>query len=354
MHRKQSLLASITGLFCFQMSAVDIPSSLQKALILDTAFESFKAVLASLRAVSSVFMPSLIQTKTVDVPYYPLIPDANVDFDPDDGYVTNRSPRMGTVSFDTRPTADGGDFKRVYQPMSWTSAEWERYYWEPEKFGAMLGYALASGIITDFFSIFTSTNYSLSDEGAASAFTFNKLITSIGVKASENNWPETQRSLLLNAAFHANFMADPAVSAQYASGTNQVFLQGAVTNVAKWDILPSINGVPNNTAGNGGGTKKLSGVAIHPSAAAFIVAPLEPTDEVKKMLVDWSIITDVKEGEGQGLAFTHRLWGEPQKDKSHELIECRYAYKPIIPKDAAGDPLVASTSVSAIRIIRPS
>lgn len=329
--------------------SLNIPSSLQRTIILASALQAFQNTLAPLRAFSTAYSQDLTGVKEFDVPYWPLQGEANKTFVPADGYTFSHSLNQYVVPFDTRDTADGGDFVRVYQELKWTSAEWERYQWDPAAYGRLKGYELAKGIMSTILGKVIATSFDLVDEGAAAAFTFNKLLTSINVKAGTANWPSEMRSLILNQEFFANLMADSAVSAAYASGTNQVFTQGAVSNIAGWDLFPPQNTIPNNTAGNGGGTKKLSGLAVHPSAMAVAVAPVIPTAEVRAQLSAFEIITS---SEVPDLAFAHRKWGNAQMDTSYEVLECRFAAKAIIPKDVNGD--AVGTNPGLIRLVRPS
>ncbi|MBP7951790.1 MAG: hypothetical protein KA004_19265 [Verrucomicrobiales bacterium] len=329
--------------------AINKPSLLQRDVILESAITAFSAALAPLRALSTLFTPSLINAKTIDVPYWPLQAEASKTFVPGAGYTQTQSLNQYVVTFDTKDVAASGDFKRLYQEISYTSAEWEYLNWDAEKYGALKGYQLASDVIAEILALVVSASFPSYWEGAAAAFNFNILMTELVKKAAENNWPEMPRSLILNPTYYTNLLADPSVANVAATGQSQVFNTGALSNIAGFDLYKPINGIPNNTAGNGGGTKKLSGIAVHPSAIACVVAPLTPAPAVLAALSEFQIVTSA---DVPDLAFAYRSWANPATDVANEVIECRFAKKAIIPKDKAGN--AVGTNPGLIRIVAPS
>lgn len=278
-----------------------ISDELKLNKIIDSALIAFRQALLPLSAFSTVFNDVVLQgTDKVSVPYFPLVTAASKNFD-------------GTYQFDgsTTNSREVTINKRVYQPMSFTSAELARQpRLSPEKIGMMKGQKLAEDILADILSVVTLANFGAAAfTGAPSAFDSDD-VTDLKVTLDQAKWPKQGRSLILDSTYEGALLKDSDIKSTAAVGTSSPIQQGVLPNISGFGIIGT-NLVPANG-------ENLVGMAVYPSAILVALSPIEP----KMKLVDYRVVTDPD----TGLSIEYRAWEDPDTDSHKSVLECNYGY----------------------------
>jgi len=69
-------------------------------------------------------------------------------------------------------------------------------------------------------------------------------------------------------------------------------------------------------------SEKLIGFACFMSGILAAFCPVEPSPEVRTALSAYEIVTDP----ASGISLNYRAWGDPDLDRSKQVIECAYGY----------------------------
>jgi hypothetical protein len=312
-----ALAALLTPLRTFSLLRDNtIDAELNLNAFLAAAIDAFKAAVIPLTIFASTFNNVQLRgTDKVEVYYYPIDVTAAKDFNYDDGYVfdedTNTAHREITVN------------KRKYVTLGLTSRDLARMpALNATKLGALKGENLAYQVVQDILSIVTNANYgSAIFTGAASTFDSDD-VTDIGTTVSNlttssrpTPWPKTGRGLVVNPTYDGALKKDTSFKAAYAAGTNLVITEGR--------LLPRVLGFDyTDSAAIPGNGENLVGFAAYMSAALVAFSPIQPADDVMKMLTDYRIATDT----ATGISFEYRQWGDPDFDTSKRVIECNYGF----------------------------
>lgn len=285
-----------------------IDAELNLNLILDAAISAFSRAVFPITMFATVFRNVQLQgNDVVAVPYYALDTSASKDFDQDDGYVfdedTATSMRKITVN------------KRKYKSIAMSSRDLARLpQLNAAKLGALKGEKLAYDVLQDILSVVTNANYSTAAfVGAASTFDSDDVVD-IRTVINKVPWPLVGRGLMVNSDYDGALLKDSAFKAAYALGTDQAVRTGQLPNIFGFDYATS-PAIPSNG-------ENLVGFACYMSAILAAFSPIEPAESIKKILVDYRVVTDTP----TGISLEYRQWGDPDSDLDKRVIECNYGY----------------------------
>lgn len=287
-----------------------LPAGLQVAEILDAALLAFRTKIIPLRMFATAFQKSQAPFRRGDkmsVPYYPLEAVASKDFVPATGYdFTGAGPNAEVRDVTVN--------KRKYQPLITSSAELERYNFDPVQLGKMKGNRLAKDVMADILSAVTLANFgAASFTGLSSTFDADDVATLQQV-CDIAEWPAEMRALILSTAYNTALVTDNAIQAEYASGTTDPLHEGRMPRLNGFDVV-STTGVPANG-------QNLVGFAVYPSAMLVGFAPVTPADTVREKLSAYEVAVDPD----TGIFIEYRAWGDPDLDTHKEVIEVNYGY----------------------------
>ena len=311
-------------------AANNIDAGLKRVLILQETVRDFATRVLPARMFSTIFGNVPLQgTDTVEVPYYPLQTAASSNFTDGDGtagtgyqfgQATNTNAKVITVQ------------TRKYQPLDYSSNAFRRQPWfDAVRLGKVNAEKLGVDILLDILSAFTLANF---PTVAQADPTFNPnlalpgngytsdQIADLKTVATNLNWPDSGRSLIVGTTIDNALSKDPAYKLSLNIGSTSVIQQGQFPNLSGFQYA-TMPGFPTNGI-------NLQGIIAFASALAAAFAPIDPAPGVRQQLVSYDIATD----EGTGVSFNHRHWGIAQADRDFEVIESAYGYAPIVAKAA--------------------
>lgn len=288
-------------------NANTIPAGLQRDAIAQITVTEFARRIAPLMAFSTLFRDTPLQgTDKLQIPYVPLISGASTSFVTNTGYVmADQTQSVKEVSIN----------KRYYQPVRWTSAEFNRQPFLKiveitQQCAGKLGY----DVFVDVLSSVTNANYGAAASiGTASNFDSTDVATLRRV-ALQANWPEMGLALVIDPTFGEYLLRDSSIKTASSIGSDRPIREGAIGRIHGFDVFES-NGIPANG-------ENLAGFISTPSALAFGMSPITPTEEVQKQLTSYRVFTDP----ATGVSLEYRSWGNADLDQSRSVIECNYGY----------------------------
>lgn len=289
--------------------AITIANALKRDLLLDRAMRAFKKRLLPIKAFSTRFESVPLQgTNKIVVPYFPLASGASVDWNPANGYVMTHNQAVNTKEVTVN--------KRKYRTVTFTSDEWNRQpFLKQEELIVLEAEKMAEDVINDIWSLVTATNFAATTltAQAATAFDLDDVL-SLRELANKLYWPTPSRSLILDTAPGMALMKDSRLGFQNAQSLDQVregFPSFQIGGFTPYEVA----NLPDN------GAEKLLGAAIYPSSILVATAPIRPTEQVR-MIVDYKQVVD----SDSGFTFEYRAWGDPNFDRTMEVIEVNYGY----------------------------
>lgn len=306
------------------LAANTIPAGLQRSVILQTIVKDFarKVIPVTLFATKFENVP-LEGTNKVEVPYYDLDASASTSFNSDTGYAAgNTVTAVREIQVGKRAVADVADatkqYDRKYQGLSFTSEEMARQPWlKKVELATLKAEKLASDIVAHILSIVTAAKF-----GAAvkteDADTFDSDDV-IDIKLACKLWPDNGRVLLLDSAYDANLLKDPAFKAAYAAASDRAVKEGKLfPRVFGFDYseYPTI---PENG-------ENLVGFAAFKSAIGVAFAPVPPIEEVRAAGTTYQIYTDPT----SGAVLEYRTFGDNQMDTGSHFIESSYGFERLL------------------------
>lgn len=287
-----------------------IDSELQRTVILSELLRAFATRLLPLRAFCSTFSNVPLEgTDKVAVPYFALQTAASTDWNATNGYVTGDTAQsMKEVTIN----------KRKYQAMAFTSSELRRQpYQNWQQLALMNAEKLGVDVNADVLSIVTLANYGASVKAvAAQSFSGDDVADLFG-SATDLNWPETGRSLVLTTGYKVALLKDPGFKYSLNYGDNDPVRKAAIKSAYGFEdiyCVPTAN-LPANA-------QNLRGFINHLSAALVATAPIMPTPEVRALMTQYDVVVDPI----NGIAIEYRRMGDSMKDKTVEVVECNYGY----------------------------
>ena len=287
--------------------ALTASASLKLDKVLNMVLVAFKRRLAPITQFSTRFQAGeLPRDHMLQVPFIPLESLASHDFDYEAGYVTD------DFNVESRGIPVN---KRKYQSLQFTTKDLLGLPAEVLA-EAMVAKAdkLAADVTADIFSIITAANFGASVLSLADGVFDADSVADLAVACGTANWPTLGRQLVVDEAWSRQLLKDPALRNAQASGSTATLRDGTIGRVSGFDVTP----VPNLPT-NG---ERLKGIAAFKYGILIASAPMEPTEEVKRLLSDYRLVTD----EQTGLTLVYRAWGDPNMDNAKKVIEIGYGY----------------------------
>lgn len=296
------------------MNTNTIDAGLQRQVILqDVVIRDFKRRVLGLDMFSTVFRNVPLQgLNTVEVPYYDLDSSASTNFVSGTGYTTIGNTSSGKKEITVGEGATNG--KRKYQALAFSSQEIARQpYLKIAQLAGLKAEKLAYDIEQDVLSIITAANF-----GAASVTKAAALFTSddlADLKAACKAWPAEGRGLVLDSAYDANLLKDPAFKYALNAASDSAIKEGRLyPRVFGFDYVENPN-IPTNS-------ENLVGFAFWKYAILVAFAPVPPTDEVRRAGTTWELVTDPD----TGISLEYRAFGNNVTDAATHVIESSYGY----------------------------
>lgn len=295
-----------------------IASELQITNILDAALRALKQTLIPLQAFTTVYRNvPLLGTDKVSVPFHPLETAASADF--------NGTYAMADSTTNVREVTVN---KRKYQSMGFTSSELAR---QPQlnlsEIGMKKGFKLAEDVMKDILSSVTLANFGTAvHTGTAANFDISDVID-IRQACDEAYWPQTNRSLFIDASYDANLLKQTNISKSLDFGGSEAIRQGRIPQLVGFNYFPSTL-IPTNS-------QNLKGFAVTDNAILVAFSPVPPAGSLANV-VNYSSVTDPE----TGLTVEYRSWADPDTDSTRDVIEVNYGY-------AKGDAAAIKRIVSA-------
>lgn len=297
-----------------------VPAGLQRSVILQTVVKDFPRRIAPLLLFATKFENVPLEgTNKVEVPYYDLDSVATKSFKFTDGYVTGDTvTAVREIQVGKRADADVLDdtktYDRKYIGMGFTSEEMARQpYLKTLELAQQKADNLLQAITTHILSGVTAAAF-----GAAAktedADTFDSDDV-IDVKLACKLWPREGRGLLLDSAYDANLLKDPAFKAAYAAASDLAIKEGRLFprvmgfDYSEWPTIPE-------------NAEKLVGFAVFKSALLVAFAAVPPAEEVRRAGTTYQIVTDPT----TGIVLEYRTFGDGQMDSASHIIESSYGF----------------------------
>jgi len=205
--------------------------------------------------------------------------------------------------------------KIKYQPLDYSSAEFRRQPWfDAVQLGLINAERLGIDVVTDVLSVVTVANYGAAAKTCAAAAITSDDVIDLRSACNVAHWPDTGRSLIVDASVDAALQKDGAYKIAVNIGTPSVIQEGRFPHLSGFEYawVPSL---PTNS-------ENLIGFASFQSGILFASAPIAPADGVRSQLHAYEVITDP----ATGISFDYRHWGSPEADRDYEVVECAYGY----------------------------
>lgn len=171
-----------------------------------------------------------------------------------------------------------------------------------------------AGTAVDFTTAITAGVFSAAAyTGAATGFNVAG-IGKLKKSAVDNNWPESNRSLVLNSSYDQYAMGDSGVLIAQNYGSNEAIREGRVPRVLGFNYYGG-QYVPANS-------QSLGGFICRPSAILFGCAPIAPTPAVRSLLSAYEQFTIPE----LDIVITYREFANAQMDTDQTIVECSYGY----------------------------
>ncbi len=173
----------------------------------------------------------------------------------------------------------------------------------------------AAGTAIDFTTAITAGTFSANTGYTGVASGFNVAgVASLQKIATDANWPEGQRHLVLNSSYQQYAVQDTAILNALNYGSNEAIRTGTFPEVLGFKYHGG-QYVPANS-------ENMGGFICLPSAVLFGCAPIMPTPGVMKLLAAYEQYTIPE----LDFVITYREFADAQKDTEQQILECTYGY----------------------------
>lgn len=246
-----------------------LPTQAEITELLDAFLVQFRKRTMALQLFSFGFETnSLRGNNKVGVEYYPLDTDPSVD------RVANQS--LFDLVQDTETQIREVTIDRQKGKAISYSAEdiARRPNLNPVQQGIQKANKLADDVIADIWSVAVAANFPTQAFGApiaAADFDVNELID-LGATLDTQDWPDTNRGLILNPAYYASLIKDDRSQEFGRSNDPEIFRSAMIQDVAGFGTAKA----PGIKA-NG---ENVVGAVVHSSAILTAFAPVEPTEDM--------------------------------------------------------------------------
>jgi hypothetical protein len=281
-----------------------ISSDLKRQAFFKGALRAFKTLLLPLKAFSTAFYNVPLQgTDQASVPFYALQTASSTSFSGTySAGNTATSSRLVTIN------------NRYYQSFSFTSAEARRQpNLRPEELGYQNGRKLAVDVWTTIMGAVTNANYGAAVSVKVPQEANFDWVTDLKTNADVQQWPAEERSLIVHTDYDNALLKDDGFKLAIALAENMV-REGKIPKALGFDYFANPN-IPQNS-------EHLGGFIVHPSALLVAFAPIEPTEEVRRRIAAYEVVSDPD----TGLSLEYRRWGEAATDSTMEVVECNFGF----------------------------
>lgn len=174
---------------------------------------------------------------------------------------------------------------------------------------------LAQDVLVDIFSCITLANFGAPGITALAATAFDyKKVLEIRQKCGEAKMPPNPRSLVLDAGYYTNMLADDVVAKSFNLNLNApAVTEGMVKRIAGFN-LHETSLIPSDHA------EKLVGFAAHSSAVAVAMRYLQPVADYQQA----GAVTDPT----TGMTFGYLRFTDTRANKIFVTLECLYGFAP--------------------------
>jgi len=174
---------------------------------------------------------------------------------------------------------------------------------------------LAQDVLVDIFSCITLANFGAPGIAALAATAFDyKKVLEIRQKCGEAKMPPNPRSLVLDAGYYTNMLADDVVAKSFNLNLNApAVTEGMVKRIAGFN-LHETSLIPSDHA------EKLVGFAAHSSAVAVAMRYLQPVADYQQA----GAVTDPT----TGMTFGYLRFTDTRANKIFVTLECLYGFAP--------------------------
>lgn len=281
-----------------------IASALNDKLLAQTALEALTADLEALSLLTTSYSAEVVRRgASVEVPLV-----ANLTATTFDNSYESTGGTMNNITVNVD--------KHKIVTVSLSDTEFSKSsVAEITKFARQQGKALAQAVLEDVYSIFLTTASSAAQYAATltnlSAFTITNA-RSLRKALSDAKVPQTDRNLILNTTLYDSLLSQSGLLDASAFGARDVIADGRVPRVLGMSVYESLI-LPTNSI-------SLSGLAIHPNAAAVAIralAPQEPSEYIAAQTV-----TDPE----TGISMSYRRHYSTATGRSFVSMECVYGY----------------------------
>jgi hypothetical protein len=174
---------------------------------------------------------------------------------------------------------------------------------------------LAQDVLVDIFSCITLANFGAPGIAALAATAFdNKKVLSLREACGNAKMPPNPRSLVLDAGYYTNMLADDVVAKSFNLNLNApAVTEGMVKRIAGFNLHETTL-IPSDHA------EKLVGFAAHSSAVAVAMRYLQPVADYQQA----GAVTDP----ATGMTFGYLRFTDTRANKIFVTLECLYGFAP--------------------------
>ncbi len=174
---------------------------------------------------------------------------------------------------------------------------------------------LAQDVLVDIFSCVTAANFGAPGLAALAATSFDyKKVLSLREACGNAKMPPNPRSLVLDAGYYTNMLADDVVAKSFNLNLNApAVTEGMVKRIAGFSLHETTL-IPSDHA------EKLVGFAAHSSAVAVAMRYLQPVADYQQA----GAVTDPT----TGMTFGYLRFTDTRANKIFVTLECLYGFAP--------------------------
>ena len=174
---------------------------------------------------------------------------------------------------------------------------------------------LAQDVLVDIFSCITLANFGAPGIAALAATAFDyKKVLSLREACGNAKMPPNPRSLVLDAGYYTNMLADDIVAKSFNLNLNApAVTEGMVKRLAGFNLHETTL-IPSDHA------EKLVGFAAHSSAVAVAMRYLQPVADYQQA----GAVTDPT----TGMTFGYLRFTDTRANKIFVTLECLYGFAP--------------------------
>jgi hypothetical protein len=172
---------------------------------------------------------------------------------------------------------------------------------------------LAQDVLVDIFSCITAANFGTPGIAALAATSFDyKKVLNLRETCGNAKMPPNPRSLVLDAGYYTNMLADDVVAKSFNLNLNApAVTEGMVKRIAGFNLHETTL-IPSDHA------EKLVGFAAHSSAVAVAMRYLQPVADYQQA----GAVTDP----ATGMTFGYLRFTDTRANKVFVTLECLYGF----------------------------